>query len=191
MKKFIAIAISSVMVLSLMGCGVTALESGTTQNANITISDDQIAYNGNAISILDSTETSLSKVGKYDKNRSNLDKGGDYKRYDYGKKFGEVLYDTLTYEGKELPLSMIIISPKIKTSRNVGVGDTEEDIIAAYGEPTKVTNENYRTLDYDMGDYTISFEINSTIQNEDRDKLESIVYTNDANYDILLSLPSL
>ncbi|MBR4670541.1 MAG: hypothetical protein IKO84_08070 [Butyrivibrio sp.] len=191
MKKFIAIAISSVMVLSLMGCGVTALESGTTQNANITISDDQIAYNGNAISILDSTETSLSKLGKYDKNRSNLDKGGDYKRYDYGKKFGEVLYDTLTYEGKELPLSMIIISHKIKTSRNVGIGDTEEDIIAAYGEPTKITNENYRTLEYDMGDYTISFEINSTIQNEDRDKLESIVYKNDANYDILLSLPNL
>ena len=190
MKKFIAIAISSVMVLSLMGCGETAHESGTTINENITLSDDQIAYNGNVVSVLDSTETSLSKLGKYNKERSSLD-NGDYRRFDFGKKYGELLLDTLLYEGKDLPIYFIVISPKVKTSRNVSIGDTEEDIIAAYGDPTNTKQENHKYLEYDMGDYTISFEINTSIEGDEKNKISSIVYQNDANYDILLSLPSL
>lgn len=203
MKKLSTIIISSAMVLALMGCGEVEIGSDTNaegpsstlnyDDSNSTtdagevkaeLTDDQFIYNNNVISILDDTQTSLANLGDYNKERSNLDKGGAFKRYDYGKKRGDILLDTFEIDGEELVAYILNTSSDIETARGISNKSTEDDVIAAYGEPTEKISENSDYLTYEFDGYSISFEVSP----KDK-KLLSIQYTNTPNYDRIKNAP--
>ena len=111
-------------------------------------------------------------------------RGGAFKRYDYGKKRGDILLDTFEIDGEELVAYILNTSSDIETARGISNKSTEDDVIAAYGEPTEKISENSDYLTYEFDGYSISFEVSP----KDK-KLLSIQYTNTPNYDRIKNAP--
>jgi len=206
-KKSIAI-ISSVLILTLMGCsGETSdnsasseisitkvdmngsdakAEADTAQTDSIEMTetkqeaispkklDASFTCNGNTISVLNDTETTLKDLGDYDSDLSCLDQ--DYKNYVYSA--DKIQFDTAIIDGKELPVILYVSNPEIKTSKNIGIGNTENEVIDAYGFPNEKTEEDslYMTV-YHFSSYDLIFDFDSN-----KEHVEMIRYKNTKNY---------
>ena len=69
---------------------------------------------------------------------------------------------------------LYIHTPKVKTSKDVGVGNTQDEIIAAYGDPDKKTDDgNIYSFEYHFDTYNITFRFD-----DNRESVEMVMYTN-------------
>ncbi|MBO4457177.1 MAG: hypothetical protein J5802_05630 [Butyrivibrio sp.] len=158
MKKLSTAIITSVLVIALVGCVKSDREEAASENSlatdketdvstktdNLGASSDDSAdmeginkdacftYNGKEISVLSDVPNTLEKLGTPNADQSV--KSADVAVYGYGD--GDLTYNTCMVDGVESPLMISIGSySKVKTSRNVGIGDSRNDVVAAYGTP--------------------------------------------------------
>ena len=152
------------------------------------LEDYQFMYNGNAISAMDDFETLNKALGEYDPKHSDGEfyVYGDEKKSDFGM---YVLKDN----GTNLPITLTIETDAVTTSRNIKVGSTKEEVIAAYGDPNveppkafgpdgkELTGDAYiemfgENLIYKLGDCQITFVLESG-------NVTKITYQNNINHD--------
>ena len=172
--------LASAMMITIVGCSGAATEENTTEieeasdsnsdNTNHELTDDAFLYNGNKISILNDATITLGNLGDYDADRSST--GSDYKNYSFDN--GKIDFATNVIDGKEAPVDIGIFSPDIKTSRDVGVGSTKDEITGAYGDPdTKTDDGLIYTIEYQFDTYNITFRFDDT-----KAKVDMVLYTN-------------
>ena len=163
MKKLSTIIITSALIVSMIGCGKSE-EEATSENETVTFeetgeatdvetdakaetadksakSDDGkikgdinedacFTYNGKEISVLSDVPETLEKLGA-----PNADQSGKSSVVAvYG--YGDLTFNTCMVNGVESPLMISFGSySNVKTARNIGIGDSRNDVIAAYGTP--------------------------------------------------------
>ncbi len=208
MRKTSIAIISSVLILTLMGCSgdnsansassevsittvtiddtdakaeadtaeTKSIEAASNMNTKSAASknpDASFKCNGKEISVLNDTETTIEDLGTYDPELSYLDE--EYKNYVFSD--SKVQFDTAMIDGKESPMVLYVANPEIKTTKNVGVGNTEEEIIAAYGYPNNTTESDYiYTLEYHFTSYDLIFDFDGN-----KEHVEMIRYKNTHN----------
>ena len=209
MRRVLAIATSSAMLLALMGCGSSELNAETANNetaveaasiedsteiSNETtdtesspeseaatvgeMSEDTITYQGKSISVLSDTETTLATLGEPTPKLSQeyFDDDGNSQGNTYGYSDWGISIETINKDNNEMPLTIKVSNPEIKTSRNVGVLSTEAEVIAAYGEP----EENKDGLiKYTLGDLELIFYMDQS----DTPLVSEVVYMNKTTSD--------
>ena len=162
-------------------------DSETASDADSSASnseDASIEINGKKVSILDDLQTTMDALGTADGDPSSDASKALY----YSFASGAIEYTTVKLDGEELPLTLDIRSGDYKTSKGVGIGSTEDEVVAAYGEPTKVDNgeelvaesSNGKTpflyvTEYKLDGYTIVFKYS-----EDK-KVEKFWFNHNAN----------
>ncbi|MBR4670545.1 MAG: hypothetical protein IKO84_08090 [Butyrivibrio sp.] len=191
-RQTTAILIASTMMLTLIGCGKTSEgetpvsadneisvsessgSSDTTALADSTTfdsSDDSFIYNGNKISILNDAALTLGYLGDYETDASST--GGNYKNYLFDG--GDIRFDTSVVDGNESPVYLYIHTPEVKTSRNVGVGSNQDEIIASYGDPDKKTDDGILfSFEYHFDTYNITFRFDE----QNKESVDMVMYTN-------------
>ena len=152
------------------------------------LEDYQFMYNGNAISAMDDFETLNKALGEYDPKHSD----GEFYTYGDEKKRNFDIY-VLEKDGVKLPITLTIETDAVTTSRNIKVGSTKEEVIAAYGDPNveppkaygpdgkELTGDAYiemfgENLIYKLGDCQIDFVLEGG-------KVTKITYQNNINHD--------
>ena len=187
---------SSVMMLSLAGCGVTAgSEPETSVGAeseaktdetpveeefsdekltyhkvnNPSAEDASFEFNGNTITFTDDLETVKTALGKpsSEDQASNSDDPSD-RTYSYGE-YPNVV--ELTVIGGKMD-SIMIYDSSIKTSRGISMGSTAEDVIAAYGDAEVSKLDGSTEIDYDFGNFMMIFFVDKS------NKVDAIYYGN-------------
>ncbi|MBO4458130.1 MAG: hypothetical protein J5802_10455 [Butyrivibrio sp.] len=181
---------------------IIAYSEGLTENAD-NLDDSQFVFGGKVISVMDSFEDIDKAIREgYDNNPdcfSDFGEGNEW-FYDYfgkeelGKGYqSDFSMGTYKYNGTILPIFLNENNGLITTSRNIKVGSTKDEVIAAYGNPNveqakgygpdgkELTGDDYievfgDPLTYDMGDYQIDFLIKDG-------KVSTISYQNNINYD--------
>ncbi|MBO4913313.1 MAG: hypothetical protein J5504_11355 [Butyrivibrio sp.] len=133
------------------------------------VSESEIMYNGKKLSILDGASTIMANLGQCEKKDTST---ADEPRYVYDS--GNVNLYTFVNNGEELSYDLCIYKQGAKTSRNVGVGDSKDKIIAAYGNPSETYKftQGYG-LKYKFDKFTLYFDFDSST-----DKAYTIVYGN-------------
>ena len=162
---------------------LTPSESSTEIAENL--EDSQFLYKGNVVSALGSFDQLDTELGGYVPDLSIQE------LYTYGA--WDVKVFVYPKDGKKLPVTITSETDCITTSRNIKVGNTKDDVLAAYGDPNvgppkahgpdgeEVTGEAYEELFgepliYNLGDCQISFCIRNG-------KVSSITYQNNINHD--------
>ncbi|MBO4913401.1 MAG: hypothetical protein J5504_11840 [Butyrivibrio sp.] len=187
-RNLTAIIIASSMMLALAGCGVTAEpDSGNSTESEVSVSSEAEApedegtgiiankpsaadasdatfeYNGKTVSFTDSFDTIKSALGEpsFEDQAPTSDDPKD-KMYTFGDDPDAI--DVSVIDGKTD--SIIIYDSNIKTSRGVSIGNTDKDVISAYGEGEASKLDGSNEIDYDFGDYTLIFflEKNNTVK---------------------------
>ncbi|RKM55599.1 hypothetical protein D6853_08570 [Butyrivibrio sp. X503] len=213
-KTTMAIITASAMMLALMGCGEAAPEaspatsdisfeevapstdtatedtsseaeaaSSETSTEESSASDDaSIEVNGKKVSILDDFQTAFDALGPADGDPTS----DASKSIFYSFASGAIEYTTVKIDGEELPTTLDIRSGDFKTSKGIGIGSTEDEVVEAYGEPTDVDNGEGVVADngtplklhvttYDLDGYSISFKY------DDDKKVAKYWFNNTAN----------
>ena len=178
-RNLTAIIIASSMMLTLAGCGVTAEpDSGNSNGSEVSVSSEAEApedegtgiienkpsasdgndaafeYNGKTVSFTDDLETIKSNLGEpsFEDEAPSSDDPKD-RMYTYGTDPDTV---DLTVIGGKAD-AIIIYDSNIKTSRGVSIGNTDKEVIDAYGEGKESKLDGSNEIDYDFGDYTLIF----------------------------------
>lgn len=209
-KKSIAI-ISSVLILTLMGCSgsdsepansasnefsITKVnidgsdakaEADTAQtNSLVEVSstgisstsknpDAIVKYNDKEFSVLNDAEKTLSDLGTYDTSLSCLD--DEYKNYVFSS--NKIQLDTTIIDGKEASTILYIYNPDIKTSKDIGLGSTEKEVMNAYGFPdTKDERDSDYSIEYHLPSFDLIFDFDIN-----KEHVEMIRYKNTRNYE--------
>ena len=142
----------------------TTTTTTTTQQTPAKLADHEIMYNGKAISVLNDASKTLADLGSY-KNKKSYGANELTYSYDY------ITFSTYTGESPELPLALSVLDSKsILTSRNIGIGDSKDKVISAYGNPAKSENYTGQTgseyvYTYEFGTYNLYFYFNSKENN--------------------------
>lgn len=145
----------------------TSAESEETTDSSASESGDAITettvtVNGKAVSVLNDAEKTLADLGTpSDKDIEFWGETMPVYKFDSG-----VSLSTYVKDGKEYAYNMNINKEGINTARNIGIGSTKEEMIAAYGEPFE-DMEEYERGDgikgkmnwYEFDSYSISFGI--------------------------------
>lgn len=152
--------------------------------------DYQFTYNGTVVSIKDDFDTVNNALGGYVPGASNIQNLQSY--YSYGKNDAVGMICRNDF-GSETPITISTRVAGMTTSRNISVGSSKDELIAAYGSPNgkhsqvydgatgkELTEEEYvayfgDSFVYDMGDVQISFSVSNG-------KVASIEIKNNANY---------
>jgi hypothetical protein len=152
--------------------------------------DYQFTYNGTVVSIKDDFDTVNNALGGYVPGASNIQNLQSY--YSYGKNDAVGMICRNDF-GSETPITISTRVAGMTTSRNISVGSSKDELIAAYGSPNgkhsqvydgatgkELTEEEYvayfgDSFVYDMGDIQISFSVSNG-------KVASIEIKNNANY---------
>ena len=163
--------------------------SGVATNNAGKLEDSQFMYNGNVVFVMDSFEAIDKALGGYDH-----EPGFGEAFYEYKKDNEEYCYINVGNDnGTIMPIQIGIMKDCITTSRNIKVGSSREDVIAAYGDSKgehekaygrdgkELSDEEYNKafgedLIYDFGDFRITFNIKDG-------QVACIVYQNDINND--------
>ena len=144
----------------------TSAESEETTDSSASESGDAIAettvtVNGKAVSVLNDAEKTLADLGSpADKNIEFWGETMPVYKFDSG-----VSLSTYVKDGKEYAYCMDIRKEGINTARNIGVGSTKEEMIAAYGEPFEDKEEYERDGNkgkinwYEFDSYSVAFGI--------------------------------
>ncbi|MBR4357142.1 MAG: hypothetical protein IKQ00_04370 [Butyrivibrio sp.] len=133
------------------------------------LAEYEIMYNGKKLSVLDGASTVMANLGQCEKKDTST---ADEPRYVYDS--GNVNFYTFINNGEELSYDLCIYKQGAKTSRNVGVGDSKDKIIAAYGNPSETYKftQGYG-LKYKFDKFTLYFDFDSST-----DRAYTIVYGN-------------
>ena len=125
------------------------------------LTDDAFAYNGKKISILDDAATTLAALGEPEHKNSGA---GDMNYYDYGTHTDTVdegiLFVTYTDNGKESAAQIDFNIQGPETAKGISVGDSKDDVIAAYGEPKE--DNGKPILKYEYDDFELGFIISES-----------------------------
>ena len=144
----------------------------------ITNSEDaSFEYNGNTVSILDDTKTVLAALGTPTSSEPSAYNNSE--TYLFGADPDIIEYSAFKLSnGTEAPDYILVQDKNIKTSKGIGIGNTEKEIISAYGKPSEIADfpeVNIYDLDYDMGSFSITFSLDND------KKLTSFSYLNNDN----------
>ena len=150
---------------AVAGDSIATADAENTKNASDNgdeKTETTITVNGKNISVLDDAEKILADLGTpSDTNTDFWGKTMPIYKFDSGIKLSTYITD-----GKEYAYSMDILKEGINTVRNIGVGNTKDEMIAAYGEPFE-SKEEYENVDgvkgktywYEYDSYILGFGI--------------------------------
>ena len=145
------------------------------EKTEVSAADASFEYNGQTVSILDDVQTTLGTLGTPTQEKpSPFSNNGEDVSYVYGSDPNTIEYMSLKVEGDELvPDSFIIYDKNVKTSKSVGIGSTEAEIKAAYGDPDNVSKDaSSYELAYDFGNFALGFDFDK------KKKVNAIIYSN-------------
>ena len=166
-----------------------ATASSNTANKG-DVKDYQFTYNGNVVSIMDSFDAVNKAMGGYVPADSNIQSLQSYYAYGKNQAVGMICRSDF---GTETPITISTRVAGMTTARNIKVGSSKDDLIAAYGAPNgkhnqvfdgptgkELTEEEYiaifgESFVYELGDVRISFSV-------ENGKVASIEYQNNVNY---------
>ena len=138
------------------------------------ITDDSFECEGKKISVLDDVDNVLANLGEYEV-INKLDDG--YCTYqNYNEAVGMIEVETMEFDGKPQVLSIFSSRKDVKTSKGIGLGNTREELIAAYGEPNSKSDDNFHDYVYEYDGYSITFSFGL------EESIQHILYTNTPNY---------
>ena len=193
MKKTIAMLMCALLICALLaGCGgsgksgdtapttsesITPGDAGGASDAaeqggeqapgaagskyTFTFKDTEVAVNGDMAPLAEK----LGEPGDYFESESCAFQGLD-KVYTYGS----VIIRTYPKDGKDYVLSVELKDDTVTTREGVYIGQTRDDVTAAYGDPGEETAAALRYVD---GDCTLTFLLTDG-------KVTDITYTSDA-----------
>lgn len=161
MKKITIPAIVLASVI-LFGCTPipTDYETASTEatsDSSISLADDQFEFNGKTVSVLDDVPYIFEVLGTPYKKEAFPEPHQDRVDYYYGSDDKYVALNTGNIDGKDCPFYIIICDNNIKTSKGIGLGSTEDEVRAAYGEPTDSWEEGNHSISYDFERFELVF----------------------------------
>lgn len=123
--------------------------------------DHEVLYNGKALSVFNDSSKTLADLGAYDKKIT-----ASPIEFFYTYEASGIEYSTYLCDGKELPLGIDVSKKGATTSRNIGVGDTKDKLVAAYGNPSEKSDpskkaENTYYYKYNFDKFSIWFYIST------------------------------
>ena len=147
------------------------LQISSEKNTSSKNPDSLVKYNGKDLSVLNDAEAVLAELGDYDPKLSCID--DEYKNYVFST--AKIQFDTAIIDGKEASVLLYIYNPDIKTSKNVGLGNSEQDVLDAYGFPD-ATDSSY-SFEYHFPSFDLIFDFET-----DSQTVEMIRYKNTNNH---------
>lgn len=149
----------------------TASSATAAQNTD-GLAEYEIMINGKKVSILDDAATVQANLGKFEE--KDTTKYGTSEEPSYSYLSGNITFYTFVDNGNELTYDLCVYEKGAKTSRGVGVGDSKDAIVAAYGNPVE-TYEYYQGfgMKYKFDKFTLYFDFDSNTN-----KVTDIVYGN-------------
>lgn len=190
---------SSIMMLSLVGCSVTAesdeqpsakaeSEAQTDADANNTPeenfsaeiinnkptdpseADASFEYDGKTITYsIDGLEAVKTALGKPDMEDQQPSSDDPNDKIYTYGSYPDSV-DISEIGGKLANIT--IYDSNLKTARGISIGSTDKDVIAAYGDAEITKIDGSTEIDYDFGDYTMIFFL-------DNNKVKAIFYGNE------------
>ena len=191
-NRIITFLLASTMIISLVGCGdaasapanepaatetssetenETADETSTTvETKSADASDASFEYNGKTVSVLDDLETVKANLGTpTEEQPSPFSDNSSDKLYVFGSDPDTI--DLATLDGKVQSIS--VYDYKIKTTKGIGIGSSEEEVLTAYGNSGEKTEADGETdILYELGKYSIDFYFDRN------SKVITIIYEN-------------
>ena len=162
MRKRTSFVLISVMMLALVGCG-------SASAGKLKSSDLSFDYNGNSISVKNDANKTIAALGEPSEEQTSPYNEND-KLYIFGSEPDSIELSTVN----DYAQSLIIHDSNIRTSRDIGVGNVYNDVIAAYGDNgTHTMNDDSWNISYKYKDYMLSFDM----EGEDH-KVTAITYSN-------------
>ncbi|RKM55598.1 hypothetical protein D6853_08565 [Butyrivibrio sp. X503] len=181
-KTTMAILTASAMMLALMGCGdsvgsasafegisaeetTSPTETDTTDAAespakatpsDITDADASFEYNGQSVSIFDDDKTIHDVFGEEIPDYTYSD-DKNVTHCSFGTKEDSVGYSVWDNNGEKYPLTLTVCDKNVKTSKGIGIGNTKDEVIAAYGDSYTVAPNMEDGIIYDFGSFTMDF----------------------------------
>lgn len=149
----------------------TTPAANTTQNAG-SLAEYEIMLNGKKVSILDDAATVQANLGKLEEKDTTRAGSAEEPRYVYSS--NNIIFYTFVDNGNELTYDLCVYEKGAKTSRGVGVGDSKDAIVAAYGNPVE-TYEYYQGfgMKYKFDKFTLYFDFDSNTN-----KVTDVVFGN-------------
>ncbi len=149
----------------------TASSATAAQNTD-GLAEYEIMINGKKVSILDDAATVQANLGKLEEKDTTRAGSAEEPRYVYSS--NNIIFYTFVDNGNELTYDLCVYEKGAKTSRGVGVGDSKDAIVAAYGNPVE-TYEYYQGfgMKYKFDQFTLYFDFDSNTN-----KVTDIVYGN-------------
>lgn len=177
-KKLVAVILSAVVCFSIVGCSKTGNDGASDADNVEVVSDDQVEDQVDDIgsepvtyeSTDEKADTTLSngtvEISLFDSYKDIVDKLGESDKED---EFGNVVYDDFTIqffgEGDDKEISGIFTySEGVETNKGISVGDSYDDVIAAYGTPSFESDDaGYTTANYAISGFTLGFRIENNV----------------------------
>ena len=174
-KTATAILLTPAIMLMVMGfntvpaSNVSAEETTSTAevNSTISISADSIEYKGQSFSGLDDLQSALDKANSVSKFAPGYpfemeEKNSLYYFDELSKKDDTYGLGIATFDnnGTETVLQIFSHDPNSKTSKGIHPGSTKDELIAAYGEPTEISDNFYI---YDFEKFGLNFIVKNDI----------------------------
>ena len=132
------------------------LQISSEKNTSSKNPDSLVKYNGKDLSVLNDAEAVLAELGDYDPKLSCI----------------------AIIDGKEASVLLYIYNPDIKTSKNVGLGNSEQDVLDAYGFPDATdSNDPSYSFEYHFPSFDLIFDFET-----DSQTVEMIRYKNTNNH---------
>ena len=126
-----------------------------SSNAYASLPDDSFLYKGNVISVLNDVKTTLDALGTKDSEQTSLYANESLYSFDSHA----IELETYKVDGEELPKCIYVIASGILTPKNICVGCSKDEVIAAYGEPNKVHDDTFSAIEYNFDDTNLVFDI--------------------------------
>ena len=191
-NRIITFLLASTMIISLVGCGDAAsapanepaatetsseTENETADETSTTVEtksadayDASFEYNGKTVSVLDDLETVKANLGTpAEEQPSPFSDNSSDKLYVVGSDPDTI--DLATLDGKVQSIS--VYDYKIKTTKGIGIGSSEEEVLTAYGNSGEKTESDGETdILYELGKYSIDFYFDRN------SKVITIIYEN-------------
>ncbi|MBO4911766.1 MAG: hypothetical protein J5504_03500 [Butyrivibrio sp.] len=160
-KNLVVILLLLMIMCTMNACNFGGKSAGKDGDS---LPDDAIEYNGVTVSINDENmDNVFAAFGEPESTEG--DRPGYYYTFDSGLVgVSSYIINELSEEDmQEYPDLISIRDEKIKTSKGIGVGSTEEEVKAAYGKNEAISVDSMNILTYSFKDYTLVFVIDGTV----------------------------
>lgn len=149
--------------------------TSATSGSENSLAIDEFEYNGKTISVLNDVPSILEKFGTPDK-REPFQPVNTLPSFSYSYNSDKIEFNAVEVGGEELPLYISIYDENVKLPEGIHIGCTDEEIKAAYGEPSWDAWGDIYFMCYENEKCEISFNFDSETENDH--KLSGIIYTN-------------